>query len=137
MPCRPNLFLAVGLALVSAASLAWAAPGPLPASPPMKVELIADSDFSTTKDKYVAKAQESLDDWKRKMDAAAQSTGDAAKATGDAAGAQLNDAWRRTQIEAKKLQAATADGWDRARGGFEKASHDLSQAWSRAHPDSK
>lgn len=126
--------------LVMAAVATLLGAPPAPAAPPAVqsgVRLVADNDFSATKDKYVAKAQETVDEWQRKINDAAHSTGAHAKATSDAAQVQLDEAWQKTQVEAKRLQATGADGWDRVKGAFEKASHDLSDAWSRAHPDSK
>jgi hypothetical protein len=98
---------------------------------------VADSDFSTTKDRYVDKAQSTVDEWRRKLNAAADDAGAHARATGNAADADLNAAWQKTQAAAKQLAAASASQWDKARSSFEKASQDLTDRWNRAHPDNK
>ncbi|HEV7982365.1 MAG TPA: hypothetical protein VGP86_05670, partial [Xanthobacteraceae bacterium] len=51
----------------------------------------------------------------------------------DAAAAQhdLNEAWAKTQAEARKLQAASAEDWERAKISYEKASQELADAWHR------
>jgi len=98
---------------------------------------VADTDFSSTKDRYLDKAQGTVDEWRRKLNAAADDAGTHARATGKAADADLNAAWQKTQAAAKQLAAASSSQWDKAKSSFEKASQDLTDRWNRAHPDNK
>jgi hypothetical protein len=56
---------------------------------------------------------------------------------GNAADNQLKIAWAKTQVEAEKLQTASADGWESAKISFEKASRELSDAWDKIRPQDK
>ncbi len=98
---------------------------------------VADTDFSATKDRYLDKAHSTVDEWRRKLNVAADDAGAHARATGNAADADLNAAWQKTQVAAKQLAAASASQWDKAKSSFEKASQDLTDRWNRAHPDNK
>jgi hypothetical protein len=98
------------LGLASGPGVAATLP-PVVASQPAVLR-VADTDFSTTKDRYIEKTQSTLDEWRRKLGAAADDAGTHARATGNAADADLNAAWQKTQATAKQLAAASASQWD-------------------------
>jgi len=43
----------------------------------------------------------------------------------DAADTRLHVAWTDTEHESQKLRTASAEGWDGAKAGFERSSHEL------------
>jgi Skp family chaperone for outer membrane proteins len=131
--------LAIGAAMGFAASagIALASPPAVVPTPAPALQRVADSDASTAHDSYLEKAQSTLDAWRHKLNASAETAGAQARATSSSAQTDLNTAWQKTQAEAKRLSAASAGEWDRARRSFEKASEDLKDSWNRAHPDDK
>ena len=91
----------------------------------------ADDDFSRTKDKYVAQAREQLEEWRHKLDALGDKANAQATTTSEQARSDVNAAWRRAQIEEKRLEGASEDGWARVKSSFERASDDLKDTWNR------
>src|SRR5581483_7206276 len=89
-----------GLALMLTTALAA---GP-DASGTTSARPAGDGGFAATKESYVTRAQTTLESWKRKLGAAAEQTGAQARAAGSSADAQLHSAWRRTEVEAKRLE---------------------------------
>jgi len=91
----------------------------------------AGSDRTTDRDTYTQKAQDTVQEWQQKL----HDFNETAKAKGQTAGKAatdgLNTAWTNTQDAAHKLKSASAATWDSAKTGFEKASHDLSDAWDK------
>jgi hypothetical protein len=93
--------------------------------------LIAASDATSDSDTYSQKAHDDVQDWQRKLhdfDAKAKAEG---KDTDQTAKADLNKAWDKTRIASRKLQAASEEGWKVAKAEYEKASHDLTDAWHK------
>jgi len=131
--------LAIGAAAGFAASagIVLASPSAVAPLPTPAIQRVADTDSSTAHDSYLEKAQSTLDSWRHKLNASAETAGAQARTTSSSAQADLNTAWQKTQAEAKRLSAASAGEWDRARRSFEKASEDLKASWNRAHPDDK
>jgi hypothetical protein len=52
----------------------------------------------------------------------------------NAAENELKAAWTKVEAEQHKLQSASAEGWESAKISFEKASHDLKEAWDKIRP---
>jgi len=75
--------------------------------------------------------------WQQKLQDFSHRTAAEAKRDGNAADNQLKIAWAKTQVEAEKLQTASADGWESAKISFEKASRELSDAWDKIRPQDK
>jgi hypothetical protein len=133
---RHSITLALGSwVLIGGAALAAQPVAPERAA--RGIWLVADSDFSATKDKYVDQARDQMADWKRKLDDAGDKVGAQARTSSDAAERDLHTAWRKTQAAADRLQGASQDGWDRVKSSFERASRDLKETWNRVHPDAK
>jgi hypothetical protein len=122
----------IGIAAALPSALPWA--GPTTAA---RIQPVADSDFNATKDHYLQKAQDTLDEWRHKLNEGADKAADETRSASKTAEADLRTAWRKTQTEAKRLSAASADQWEHAKSSFERASADLKDSWNRAHPDSK
>ncbi|MEJ0070354.1 MAG: hypothetical protein WDO24_18440 [Pseudomonadota bacterium] len=133
---RQRTSLAIGVWLLTGGvAIAAQPPGPLGAEP--SARLVADGDFTATKDKYVEQARDQLSDWRRKLDEVADKAGAQARSSSAAAQRDLDAAWRKTQAAEGRLEGASQDGWERVKISFEKASRDLKNTWSRVHPDSK
>jgi hypothetical protein len=128
---RTMLPLATTVLLLAPGS-AGAAPSPVGApAAPGALHWVAESDFSATKDRYVGQASDSLAEWRRKLDEFGDRASAQAHASKEAAERDLDTAWRRTQGAADQLGAASQDGWERAKGVYEKASRELKEAWDR------
>jgi len=56
------------------------------------------------------------------------------KESGNAAENDLNEAWTKAEAASRQLQTVGAEG---AQTSFEKASHELAEAWHEIHPDDK
>ena len=79
------------------------------------IQLAAASNSAAERDTYTQRTRDDMRQWQQKL----HDFGENAKATGqqagNAAGNELNAAWTKTQAEAGKLQAASADGWESAK----------------------
>ncbi len=81
------------------------------------------------------KAEADMREWRRKLrdfGARAEATG---KKAGDTAKTDLDQAWARADAASAKVEAAGDKDWDSAKASFEKASHQLAEAWRRINPD--
>lgn len=99
--------------------------------------LTAEGDFGAKKDEYVRRSKAEMQEWQQKVhdfDGTAEAKGHEANA---AAESDLRKAWANAEAESRKLETASADGWDGARASFEKASQNLKDAWHRSHPEDK
>jgi hypothetical protein len=83
---------------------------------------------------YLEKARTDLQDWRRQLDAFDARVETEGQADGRAAADRLNLAWARTQTEAAKLQAAGADGWERAKASFEDTSREFTESFDKVRP---
>jgi hypothetical protein len=103
----------------------------------MPIQLAASSDSTIDRDTYAQKARDDLHEWQQKL----HDFGEKAKAKGQEEGNktrnELNAAWTKADAEQRKLQSASAEGWDSAKSSFERASHDLKDVWDKIRPDDK
>jgi hypothetical protein len=129
-----NALAAGGTLLLIAAVPAAGQPMSLHASG-APIRLVAEGDFGAKKDEYVQRSKSEMREWQRKM----HDAGETAEAKGHEASAAtksaLHDAWAKTETESRKLETASADGWDSAKRSFEKASQNLKDTWHKIHPD--
>lgn len=117
--------------------LASGAPGSRVLAAPMPrgaglvtLDAIPAADDTSDRQSFTSKAQAEVQEWQRKVSAAAQSA--------DASGRRdVNTAWTRTKDAAHRLQTASADGWDRAKIDFEKAKQNLEATWHKVYPGEK
>jgi hypothetical protein len=97
--------------------------------------LVADE--TSDRASFTAKAEAEMQEWQKKLDAAATT----AKAKGEEgkteASRDLDAAWAKTKVASKQLKTASAEGWDRARAGFEKAEQNLAAEWHKVYPGTK
>jgi hypothetical protein len=116
--------------------------GGLPAAaqsnaPAAPVPMTAGNTTTTDRDTYTRKATDDMQDWQQKL----QDFGEKAKAKGQAAGDAtadaLNTAWSRTQVEGRRLKAASADGWENAKASYEQATHKLADTWNKIRPEDR
>jgi Skp family chaperone for outer membrane proteins len=125
----PLMLIGASVAAAGQSSVAFGAGAP--------VQLAAGGSSAADRDTYSQKAQDEVREWQRKL----HDLGDKAEAKGkeadNAAESDLDGAWTRTQAESRKLQAAGAEDWENTKASFEKASHDLAEAWHKIHPDDK
>jgi len=122
------------LMLIGAPPAAAAQPvstGPQTQSPP------APGTSSADRDTYTQKAQRDLQDWQQKVHDFTEKAKARGQQASNAVAADLNVAWTKTRDEARKMQAAGAEGWDRARASYERASHDLADTWNRIRPEDR
>jgi hypothetical protein len=96
--------------------------------------LAAGDDAAADRNTYVRKAQDEMQEWQRKL----HEFGEQAEAKGreadSAAEKGLNDAWIKAKDASGKLQAVGTEGWQSAKASYEKATHDLAEAWRKIHP---
>jgi hypothetical protein len=98
------------------------------------LQLVAEGSFDAKKDEYVHKSKTEMQEWQEKMKDFGQKAdgkGQQAAATSKTA---LQQAWAKTEVESRKLEAAGADGWENAKNAFEKASQNFKDSWRKAHP---
>jgi len=93
--------------------------------------LTAASDAMSDRDTYKQKAHDDMRDWQQELrdfDAKAKAEGKDADQT---AKADLHKAWDKTEIASRKLQTASAEGWNAAKAEYQKASQDLADTWHK------
>jgi hypothetical protein len=107
---------------------------PYASGPPLH---LAAGSFDAKKDAYMQKAKTEMLEWQQKL----KDFGETADARGqEAATATKNGlqlAWSKTQAESRKLETASAEGWESAKSSYEKASQSLKDSWRKSHPEGK
>jgi hypothetical protein len=92
---------------------------------------VAGAGPTTDRDTYTQKARDDMQQWQQKLHDFSENAKAKGQQAGDAAGNELNAAWTKTLAEAQKLQTTGADGWESAKASYEKASHELADAWDK------
>src|ERR1700688_2348227 len=105
-------------------------PTPLLTGEPVLV-LVGTDDAAAGRDTYIRKARTEMAEWREKIRAA----GDRAQVEGSAASANtkahLDQAWTTTERGWRRLQAESAEGWDKAKLAYERSTADLRVQWQR------
>lgn len=101
-----------------------------PAIPDTHIQLVADNGAPSDRDSYVQRAKDQMREWDRKVEDFGAKTGEAAKR-------DLAKARAKADAAARKLESASARGWEHAKRGYEKASQNLSDTWHRINPADK
>jgi hypothetical protein len=101
------------------------------------VQLAAGAGSTADKDTFTQKARDEIQEWQRKLHDFGGKAEAKGKEAGDAAENGLHEAWTKAEAASRKLEAAGAGDWESAKASYEKASHELADAWHRAHPDDK
>jgi hypothetical protein len=115
---------------------AAATPAPLGAGP-AAIRVVPVDDTSSDRDSFTQKAETQMQDWQRKLDAAAQGAKAKGEEGGAAASKALDHAWTRTKEASHQLQTTTGDGWEKAKAEYEKASQALATQWHKVYPGDK
>lgn len=102
-----------------------------------QIQLAADSGRTADKDTYTQKAQDEMQAWWQKLHDFSEKAKAQGQKAGDTAEHGLTAAWTKTEEAARRLQTASADGWERAKISFEQASRELADAWDRIRPPDK
>jgi hypothetical protein len=89
------------------------------------------------RDTYAHRARDEMQEWQRKL----HDFGEKAEATGkeasNAAQNDLNKAWTKAESASRELRIVGADGWERAKASYEKATRELADAWEKIRPQNK
>ena len=101
------------------------------------IQLAAGGDSTADRDTYTQKAREAMHEWQQKLHDFSEKAKAKGQEEGNAAENELKAAWTKAEAEQHKLQSASAEGWESAKISFEKASHDLKEAWDKIRPDDK
>jgi sporulation protein YlmC with PRC-barrel domain len=94
--------------------------------PEFKYDVAVNAEGS--RDSYLRGANERMSQWDKRMGEWKQSAKDASSD----AGKKLDGAWNTTKQKFAEMKDASADGWERAKAGFDKAWNDLQAAWKDA-----
>jgi small-conductance mechanosensitive channel len=101
------------------------------------VQTATSADSTPYQATYIQRARSDMQEWQKKLKDFSERTAAEANRESNAADNDLKAAWAKTQVEAGKLQTASADGWENAKISFEKASRELSDAWDKIRPQDK
>jgi hypothetical protein len=101
------------------------------------IRLAAGGDSTANRDTYTQKARAEMQEWQRKLHDFGEKAAAKGKEAGNAAENDLNEAWTKAEAASRQLQTVGAEGWESARTSFEKASHELAEAWHKIHPEEK
>jgi hypothetical protein len=133
MKC-PTLSIVIGfLVLIGAAAADEPSRAPDAGVP---VHLAATGD-ATDRDTYTQKAQDDMQGWQRKLREFSKESAAEGKVAETVAEHDLDVARIAAEAASRKLQTVGADGWVSAQTSYEKASHDLAEAWDKVRPDAK
>ncbi len=85
----------------------------------------AGSDATADRDTYTQKAPEDMQQWQQRLHDFSENAKAKGQRAGNAAENELNVAWAKAPAEARKLPAASADGWESAKASYAEASREL------------
>jgi hypothetical protein len=111
-------------------------PTPLPANGAL-LTLADDEGFAARKDAYLRKMRNEMAEWRNKMHAAGERTEAAAHDASAETKAHLNRTWSATERGWRKLQAESAEGWDKTKKAYERSTAALRAQWHQLHPEDK
>jgi hypothetical protein len=99
------------------------------------IQLAAGGDSTADRDTYTQKARDEMQEWQRKLHDFSEKVVAKGKEAGNATENDLHEAWIKAEAASRQLQTVGAEGWESARTSFEKASHELAEAWHKIHPE--
>jgi hypothetical protein len=108
-----------------------------PSSSGTHIQLAADGTSPIDRDTYTRKTQDDMQEWRQKLHAFDEKAKAKGRQVDNAAENELNAAWVSTQAGARKLQIATAEGWESAKASYEKSSGELAHAWDKIRIEDK
>jgi hypothetical protein len=109
-------------------------PTPLPVNGTL-LKLADDEDFAARKDAYVRKMHQEMAEWRRKVHATGERTEAEVHDASVDAKAHLDRTWSATERTSRKLQAETAEGWDKTKIAYERSTAQLRMQWHKLHPE--
>jgi len=112
--------MTLSIAAVCAASVGPALAATPMAPAPAVIEVAQNDDSASQQARYEAQAREEMALWQRRMEVAGARTQ-----------VELGRAWSATKEQWAVLQHATADGWDRSRAAFERATERMKAEWDK------
>lgn len=123
------------LSLVATGPLSAVAVERAPAAAPHAAIVRVDDDFTRKRTEYQERAQRQMDEWGQKINQAAESAKENGKRMAEDAQAELDKTWAETREQWAKLQQASADGWERTRTAYERASRKMRDEWNKFYPE--
>ena len=108
-----------------------------PSSTGTQAQSAPGSNSADDRGTYRQKTQAEMQEWQQKLHDFSETAKAKGQKAGTAAENGLKAAWAKTQAAAHKLQTVGAKGWDSAKSSYEKASHDLADAWDKIRPKGK
>ena|SRR5579863_441623 len=97
------------------------------------IQLAAGVNSPADRETYTQKARDEMQEWQQKLHDFSANAETKGKEAGNAVERELNEAWTRTEAASRQLQTVGDEGWDSAKTSYEKASHDLVEAWQKVH----
>jgi hypothetical protein len=94
-----------------------------------------DEDFAARKSAYVQKMHNEMAEWRSKMHATGERTEAQVREASTDAKAHLDRAWSATERAWHKLQAESAEGWDKTKTAYERSTAQLRTQWHKLHPE--
>jgi hypothetical protein len=132
---RPLAVSLLTFSLVATGPLSAMAFEQAPPAAPRATLVRVDDDFTSKRQEYQERAQRQMDEWGQKINRAAESAKENGKRMTEDAQAELDKAWAETREQWAKLQQASADGWERTRTAYERASHKMREEWNKFYPE--
>ena len=127
-----TMIAAMGILLMAAAQPA--AGQPRPASDTQAEKPSAPHPAAVPSDAhetYRSRVRDEMAEWRRKMETLDGKAQEGGTRVATAAETRLRAAWDDTEVEARKVDVATARDWDRTKRTFEAASRRMAEAWDR------
>jgi hypothetical protein len=90
------------------------------------------SNAPSDRGEYLQKVHAEMHDWRVKLKRFDREAAAKTEKVGADAKRDIRVAWAETKVQSRHLEKAGAEGWDRARQGFEEASEHLQESWDRA-----
>lgn len=86
---------------------------------------------------YLQQTKAEMLDWQIKLDRFGEKARTNGQEAARATERDLKAAWAETEVDADKLRVAGADGWDRAKIGYEKSVLALTTEWDKIRAEDK
>jgi len=96
--------------------------------------LAAGNDTKADRNTYTQQARDEIQEWQRKLHDFSERAEAKGKEAANAAENDLNKAWTKAEAASRQLQTVGAEGSERAKTSFEKASRELAEAWHKIRP---
>ena len=95
----------------------------------------AAGESTVNRDAYTQKARDDIQAWQSKLHEFRKEADAKGEEAGKATASELNLAWTKAAEASRRLQLMGADGWQNTKIRFEKAHHELTEAWRKAQSE--